>query len=640
MTKKIISGILIGAIVLSILAASVLAWQRQSLEAKNKQVELTVEYGEVLQVVQQTGLTYEEVLRQFQQAGITGVFFKEQTLESFSQQVWVKSGSELLADPSLKPEVKQELRAEYTYLLTLDARLAERLARQLEIKANQVQTPANPGGPYLIGTALTRKALEGATAPLGLGYPEEDMAKAENLGLNLQVQVRSWPQAGKDDFRAFFAPLARFKQLDLVLFNDTEIPGFGTKSKIPYLAEELDKLGVPIGLIEFYNQKGFTQLARLLNKNVVRLHSIDPKLMLTMAPDTAVDRYTLAVTDRNIRSLLVRLLLRPDSDSWLESNIWFIGFLQKSIAAQGFTFGQPHVLQGPPYYGLLMLIMGLGVIAGGVLLLRLTGLQKTAYVVGVLAALVWLALLVTGRVLAGSKLMALGAVVVFPSLGVLLNLEEKPATPLQSIWLLLRTSCISLVGALLMVGLLADINFMLKLEQFAGVKLAHVLPLALIAIIAVIRMEKQNTIQRLRQFLNSKITVAYCLLAGVMVVALLIYVMRTGNEAPSVSTLELQLRSWLDKILLVRPRTKEFLIGHPLLLLSFYLGYRHRLLPLLLLGAIGQVSMVNTFAHIHTPLLISLVRAFNGLWAGILLGLLLIMLYRLAAPWGRRLLHG
>ena len=105
--------------------------------------------------------------------------------------------------------------------------------------------------------------------------------------------------------------------------------------------------------------------------------------------------------------------------------------------------------------------------------------------------------------------------------------------------------------------------------------------------------------------------------------------MRTGNESAAVSAWELALRARLDDLLAVRPRTKEFLIGHPLMLLLLFLGYRDKYLPILAIGIIGQVSLVNTFAHIHTPLVISLVRTFNGLWLGIILGLLLIGLVKI-----------
>jgi hypothetical protein len=75
----------------------------------------------------------------------------------------------------------------------------------------------------------------------------------------------------------------------------------------------------------------------------------------------------------------------------------------------------------------------------------------------------------------------------------------------------------------------------------------------------------------------------------------------------------------------VRPRTKELLFGHPLVFLSLalmYRGTRRGLWLGLTAGLVGQISLLNTFCHLHTPLLVSLVRAFHGLWIGLLLGLL------------------
>ncbi len=55
----------------------------------------------------------------------------------------------------------------------------------------------------------------------------------------------------------------------------------------------------------------------------------------------------------------------------------------------------------------------------------------------------------------------------------------------------------------------------------------------------------------------------------VALVALALFVARSGNDpGVGVSATELKVRSLLDKYLLVRPRTKEFLLGHPALLLG------------------------------------------------------------------------
>jgi hypothetical protein len=94
--------------------------------------------------------------------------------------------------------------------------------------------------------------------------------------------------------------------------------------------------------------------------------------------------------------------------------------------------------------------------------------------------------------------------------------------------------------------------------------------------------------------------------------------------------MELRLRLLLGDLLSVRPRTKELFIGHPLMLLALYYGWRFRGGPVLLaLGAIGQVSLINSFAHMHTPILITLIRTGWGLGLGIVLGLALLGLLHL-----------
>jgi ABC-type nitrate/sulfonate/bicarbonate transport system permease component len=96
-----------------------------------------------------------------------------------------------------------------------------------------------------------------------------------------------------------------------------------------------------------------------------------------------------------------------------------------------------------------------------------------------------------------------------------------------------------------------------------------------------------------------------------------------------VSPLELKFRSLLDQVL-VRPRTKEFLVGHPALIVALALWAMARgrawIVPLLFVGAIGQESLVNSFCHLHTPIALTLARTWNSLWLGSLIGLAVVLL--------------
>ncbi len=115
---------------------------------------------------------------------------------------------------------------------------------------------------------------------------------------------------------------------------------------------------------------------------------------------------------------------------------------------------------------------------------------------------------------------------------------------------------------------------------------------------------------------------------------------RTGNQpvvAPSAA--EIQARGLLESLLVVRPRTKELMLGHPALMLAVALALRDRRtwLPLAaILAGVGQVSLLNTFCHLHTPLAISFLRTGHGLWTGALVGLIAILVWRLAFDRPRR----
>ncbi|MEI7905155.1 MAG: DUF5693 family protein, partial [Candidatus Firestonebacteria bacterium] len=121
---------------------------------------------------------------------------------------------------------------------------------------------------------------------------------------------------------------------------------------------------------------------------------------------------------------------------------------------------------------------------------------------------------------------------------------------------------------------------------------------------------------------------AVAVLAGLFLVASL----RSGNLNVPLFPFEEPAREFLEKVFWARPRSKEFLIGHPLMLLGLYMFFNKRYekykasaILALSAGMFGQVSLVNTFCHAHIPFLMSLVRAVYGLALGALGGALLIL---------------
>ncbi|HAM37921.1 MAG TPA: hypothetical protein DCP53_00750 [Elusimicrobia bacterium] len=180
---------------------------------------------------------------------------------------------------------------------------------------------------------------------------------------------------------------------------------------------------------------------------------------------------------------------------------------------------------------------------------------------------------------------------------------------------------VSILSGIAISGLLSTKEFMLGVEQFRGIKLALTLPI----IITFILLYKYD----LKNLLKEPLLIGQFIFFIIILSVLVFYITRSGNSG-IMPSIEENFRSFLEKIFFVRPRLKEFLIGHPFMLLSLYLKNLNKNIwkPLFIVGLIGQTSVINTFCHIHSPLYVSLVRTFNGIWIGLILGIILIVIYK------------
>ena len=123
--------------------------------------------------------------------------------------------------------------------------------------------------------------------------------------------------------------------------------------------------------------------------------------------------------------------------------------------------------------------------------------------------------------------------------------------------------------------------------------------------------------------LGARITFGHVALGLIALAAVAVVVLRRGNDPViGVSQFELTLRSLLGEFV-ARPRFKE-LLGHPLALIALALpGWPAWLRGLLLTGGVvAQASILNSFSHYHTPLLISLERTGVALLIGLVIGAL------------------
>ena len=195
----------------------------------------------------------------------------------------------------------------------------------------------------------------------------------------------------------------------------------------------------------------------------------------------------------------------------------------------------------------------------------------------------------------------------------------------------------SMVGGIFIAAMLGNIRFFMEFDYYRGVKLTFILPIIIVAIGYLRRFPlmghdfatSSDFIAFAKDFLRIPIRMGTLILVGFLGLVAFIFVGRSGHTAGvPVPGIEGAMRRFLETVMYARPREKEFLIGHPAFFLMVAAMYRKwpELVHFftVLAAVIGVGSMVETFAHIRTPFIMSFIRGLNGWLTGLVLGILLI----------------
>jgi len=442
----------------------------------------------------------------------------------------------------------------------------------------------------------------------------------------------------------------------VVVFNGDQVMGF--PGLIEATAEAMRANNLVFGYIELAPQGGDAALSTHLEHRIVRVHSITDLEMRTISVNRAVERFAKAARERGVRLCYVRLFAADDRGP-VHINVDYLTALSGELRAHGLSIGLPEAFEGFQTPWWLVALVRLGVLGAGLWLVQsLFALPAPWF-----WALAGLSLLGGTAGMATMRdmtcaLCSLGAAVIFPLLAVGW-VAARPAPQRDAdegvpwgylLWTFVAVSAFTALGGVIVAALLADSAHMMGVAQFRGVKLAQVLPLLAVALVWLARNsvgdetsaseepvgpEWRRLWSGWRTALNNPIIYWHAAAALVGLVLLAMLLVRSGNEAESaILPGELQFRALLDKLLVVRPRTKEVFLGHPMMLLGLLLlarGMPKGSWIALSLGAIGQVSLLNSFCHLHTPLLLTLLRVFNGVWVGAVGGVILCLIWQAAS---------
>lgn len=617
--------VLLVLLIPGLVAALAVGMGRYRLEQRSRNVELTLDYMELQNLSVSSGVPMPDLLKQFKAAGATGVAISEDLLGDF------------ISTGQAQYTVRASKLGPLTVISIRDMALRERVE-----KALTARLPDH----YLMGDTelipLTKsqnfvvRAAPSTLNAIGLGLSPASVAIVEGAGLDVVARLQNHPALME---RAVDAAIADLKANKITRMISASDEVYGYRGLIKYTAEKIKSAGLVFGSIEFSKQRGDAKMDDELKSQFIRVHSVPVAEMGTMTPAAIIERFAKAVKERDIRLCYVRLP-QTSGETPLQDSLDFVSAIRGELTKAGYRMDVAEPFGNIPRPLPLLLLMGISVAAGGVLLLSTLLTVSPGAKYGLLALGIVIACGLT-MVETGRKVDALMAALIFPTLGVMATAgsyfhretnEGKPV--LKAVGLFAGMSVITLCGAALIIGLLGDKSYMVKVNQFVGIKPSLMLPVLLVAgfmaaglpmfgkSFAKVREVASDNIRRLAA---NPLFVWHAIAIMFVVVVLGLAVMRSGNDAAvGVSGLELKFRAILDKVLFVRPRTKEFLIGHPLMFVGLAMLLSRRKnwgLPLVAFGMLGQVGMLNTFCHIHSPLTMSVLRTVNGLVLGLIIGL-------------------
>lgn len=554
------------------------------------------------------------------------------------------------ADPQFKfaalfNEKKKLERKPGCYLFFGDPKIADDVARTLDITLGK----AGPDGAFtsdvafvLPGRVLFVPMAVRQLRLRSLGFEAETIAALARTGFSIWIRPENAAGLSKAQIDALFAMWKKdLPNVQGVIFGGALNEVIGYPDELEATAEAFKRNDWKLGYIELperAQQEGIESLVRALPDKTVRVMAVSPAHQEKLDPYRVLGMYSLGARERNLRVLYVRPFAvagKPELDED------FLFALDTEVAPIGpaDTFKQPS----PPPHPAATAVIGLGAGALCLLLLQAVGIATEGLwapalllvpVVGGLAAGL------VGKSVLFRSLLALAVGMGGPTLAFLrwvypvVQQRQCPRGPLaEGARLLLLCSLASLLTGLWVASLIPDTTFLLGLDRFRGVKL---LTLLTPVIIVVAFLWKRYTPQQWRGGLMSSVKVYQAVLMGALLGAFGILLLRTGNEAgATASDSERYLRVVLDQTLGVRPRFKEFLLAHPAMLCTPLVALRLGFLPALLMvlvAAIGQAGIVDTFAHVHTPLDVTLIRVVLGVVFGYLFGLAAYVLARRWLP--------
>ena len=644
---KLIDKILFLLIFVGAVLSSYISWERYHIEQNATTVEMVYDYNHIVESASIENTSEKALFSLYKKSGITSLAVYDETPEKLINLglVLAYRGSDFILKDSTNPEIKSdriyiqastdedklpyfnELKQHIIYLMRPeDVRLLSIDGKEtIEIKADYERFLKMP-----------------------LGIFSTTVSKVANQGFYVVLRPVNVPHGDKKIIDLFFDTVDSSDKISAVLFQGKSVLGY--KDELEYVERELKKRNLPVVLIEAQNQLGFERqdgiipLIEKVNYNAIRLYAMSKDELIKLDPKEAASRFYISTIERNIRmNLFPSYKFAANGETLSETNAKYISDVKSRLEDHGFKIGKASVMENYFPNKILKAIISLGAVSliTLVLIFLIPYLNAHLWKIEIAAILLTQGLYWCGKELFVLQSLALSAAICTPVIVITLFIKycilRKKDTYSQrgyiqlffeSITLLWAGGILSLAGALYISGLLSDTRFFLEMDIFRGVKLTFVLPLILVSLIYIqhfpffnqVVSSDKDFVQFIKKFCTVDIKLGILAVLGLLSIIGFVFVGRSGNNGAPVPQFEIALRRFLESVMYARPREKEFLFGHPAILFSLTALYHKwpQIFHYLFIMAItiGQGSIVETFAHMRSPFILSFMRGIGGLALG------------------------
>ena len=670
MKKFLYNKVLLAVMVLGLVASVVINMARIADERANNSINLVVDYEALVELAEKEGLPVNEVMSKAREAGITSLAVYDRTFKKLNKSgkctatrgvdIMERYRTGSLVSPAWRElAARGEIADAEMYITNGDdvtyREVKEDLVRHLG--KDRVRAFVVDGK-----EVLAVKANGDAFVKLDLGLATDEMKAVNAAGFYVVARPANLVHPTVDDVKAVFRRLDGIKVSEMVFSGNQCLGAFGEEGALEAVAEELKERKITLGLIEattqlqFFPQEGLEKIAAKLDWQAARSYYIGKEEMRKMKIQQAVDRWKNTDEERNIRISLLMPFEKPQEGmSLLETNLKYFSEVKEALTARNFVFGPAGTFYQLHVAPWLRALVVLGAVAAGVLYLSLVipALNARRKLQLMMFAVIGVVFCVPVFVGAGNSVRLLAALAganIFPALAMVGLLDyirshrdagcgSLVGSIVFAFAVLAVTGALSFVGASYLSASLSDVEFFLEAKFFRGIKLTFILPLILVAVAFLQRFnvfgsfedETESFMAQVKEIMDAPVTVRLLAALGLVGVALIVFIARSGHTmGMPVPGIELKLRAFLEQSLYARPRTKEMFIGHPAFMLMVMAWLKKWptvvFFALVMVATIAQGSMVETFAHMRTPFMMSAVRGVGGLiFGGIIGGGLMLM---------------